>query len=130
MGIWEAITGGAAKGLGEGVAAAVDSVARAGDALFTSDEERAEYALKIKELQFQLNLADAKSSNWFQAGWRPAMGWVGAIGMLACYVVMPVVNGFADVNIVIPIDHVEWLVLLLLGGATVRSYDKKVGTVR
>lgn len=31
--------------------------------------------------QIQVNMEEAKSTNWFVAGWRPACGWIGALAL-------------------------------------------------
>ncbi len=69
------------------------------DKLFTSDDERMEKKLETEkaELNFQLETAklesslalgqidinkeEAKSTNWFVAGWRPAVGWMCVTGL-------------------------------------------------
>ena len=58
------------------------------DDLFTSDEERANARLKMTEalqkphvLQAMANIESAKHKSVFVAGWRPAIGWVCAIGL-------------------------------------------------
>lgn len=56
------------------------------DDLFTSDEERLKVALQEKGIeaelikgQLEVNKAEAQHKSFFVAGWRPAIGWVGAI---------------------------------------------------
>ena len=36
--------------------------------------------------QAEINLADAKSGSWWQSGWRPAIGWVGALSLTLIYI--------------------------------------------
>src|SRR5690606_34006090 len=52
------------------------------DALFTSDEERAEARRRLLEMeqrgelaQVAVNLQEARSESLFVAGWRPFIGW-------------------------------------------------------
>ena len=67
------------KAAGEGVAA----VGNVLDKLFTSDDERLSRQEAIIRLQQkgqeivgQAMLNDSTSRNPFQAGWRPAIGWI------------------------------------------------------
>lgn len=39
--------------------------------------------------QTDINKEEAKSTNWFVAGWRPACGWVGATALAWHYVIEP-----------------------------------------
>lgn len=41
---------------------------------------------KLLEGQLEINKAEAQSSNMFVAGWRPAIGWVGATALFCYYV--------------------------------------------
>ena len=41
--------------------------------------------------QLEINKEEAKSANWFVAGWRPAVGWVCATAFGYHYVIQPTV---------------------------------------
>jgi len=43
--------------------------------------------------QLAINEEEAKSTNWFVAGWRPFIGWVCGTGLLYDFVARPVING-------------------------------------
>ena len=43
--------------------------------------------------QAQVNANEAQNSNLFVSGWRPAIGWVGAIGLLYQYLLRPIAVG-------------------------------------
>ena len=45
--------------------------------------------LKQTLAQLEINAREAQSTSVFVAGWRPAFGWVGAIGFLYASVVQP-----------------------------------------
>ena len=45
--------------------------------------------LDLAKKQADINLAEAATGRWFIAGWRPAVGWVGAIA-LACFFIPPI----------------------------------------
>ena len=49
---------------------------------------------KLAEGQQQINLEEAKSTNWFVAGWRPYIGWVCGTGLAYQFLFMPIMNGF------------------------------------
>jgi len=58
------------------------------DNLVTSDQERMEIQLQDKKMdiglltgQMSVNKAEAGHRSMFVAGWRPALGWVGAIAL-------------------------------------------------
>lgn len=47
--------------------------------------------------QIELNKEEAKSTNWFVAGWRPCVGWIGALGLAYAAVLEPLVRFVAVV---------------------------------
>lgn len=113
------------------------------DKIFTSDEERnkhKEVIAKIKDAmlqrQHELNLAGA-GRNMFIAGWRPALGWIGAISLFFYYVPQYVIASYLWVTTSLELGSIQEypatadglmeLVVLLLGGATLRSYEKSKG---
>lgn len=51
-----------------------------------------ELGLLMKQLD--INLEEAKSTNWFVAGWRPAFGWIGALAILYSYIMLPFAEFF------------------------------------
>lgn len=53
-----------------------------------------ELEAKVAEAQARVNEAEARSTNWFVAGWRPAIGWVGAVALFYKFVARPIVVGF------------------------------------
>ncbi|MCF6323079.1 MAG: holin family protein [Gammaproteobacteria bacterium] len=127
----------------------VKSVGDALDNLFTSDEERLEaereltrakrsFDYKESKLvaeqniaQMEVNKADANSGNFFQAGWRPAIGWVGAFALAYQFILYPLLvwalaissldiepPPLIDANALYPI------ITGMLGIAGMRSFDK------
>lgn len=61
--------------------------------LVTTDKERMQLGLQDKELdqkgdlaQIDVNKTEALSSMKFVAGWRPAIGWVGAVSLGVAYI--------------------------------------------
>jgi len=110
----------------------------------------AELDAQVKSLtgQLEINLADAKSTNWFQANWRPAIGWVGAVSLALTYIPKALVityiwtyqsitllsNWDGVAPMIIPefpdlgVSDIIGLLMSMLGIAAMRSYDKKQGT--
>jgi hypothetical protein len=80
-------------------------------AMFPNAEQRALAANKLQDLAAQISAAqsatnteEAKSDNWFVAGWRPACGWVCLVGLLYSSVISPAFGSApADTNTLIGI---------------------------
>lgn len=79
-----------------GVGSIVEGVGKIADDLFTSDEERLKISLQEKAIdadlikgQLEINRAEAQHKSKFVAGWRPAIGWVGAIALAYQFVLYP-----------------------------------------
>jgi len=73
----------------------VQAVGQIADDLITTDKERLDAELELRRLgleerkidaglvqgQLEVNRAEAASSSLFVAGWRPAIGWIGAVAL-------------------------------------------------
>jgi hypothetical protein len=77
----------------------IETVDRIADDLITTDKERLELALKEQELEVRLlekihetNIEEAKHPTMFVAGWRPAIGWIGAISLGYQFVLYPILT--------------------------------------
>jgi len=103
-----------------------------------ADSLKAELA---KELQYtlgqlEINKIEAGSSSVFVAGWRPAVGWCGALGYGYEFLLRPIANGIAvayGVPPVFPGVEIEALTSLLfglLGLGTLRTVEKVKGVAR
>lgn len=84
------------------------------DSLYTSDSEKAKAQMKLQELaqkgdlaelnahvsllkgQMDINKEEAKG-NWFQAGWRPFVGWVCGIALAYVAILEPILRFVAKV---------------------------------
>ena len=110
------------------------------DDLFTSDEEKANATLRLTELlqkphnlQAMANIEGAKHSSVFVAGWRPAIGWVCAIGLGYQFLILPfagLINAFYALPAELPAiqaAELSTLVMSLLGLGGLRSYEKAKG---
>lgn len=131
-----------------GIGQIVSAVSNAADELFTSDEERARAAIELKRIdadvakeQIKLNAVEAQHKSIFVAGWRPAIGWIGAVALAYQFIIYPLlvwVWAFAQaqgwlpdelsVPPVLPADALFSIVLGMLGIGGMRSWDKRNGT--
>ena len=48
--------------------------------------------------QLEINKAEAASTNWFVAGWRPFIGWICGLGLLYVSLVEPIARFVAGVG--------------------------------
>lgn len=81
----------------------VQAVGQIADDLVTTDKERLDAELELRRLgleerkvdaglvqgQLEVNRAEATSSSLFVAGWRPAIGWIGATAMGYQFLIYP-----------------------------------------
>jgi len=81
------------------------------------------HAQEIAIAQIEVNKAEAKG-NWFQAGWRPATGWVCVLGFAVNFLVAPLAAGFgveipqADTSTMLPV------LMGMLGLGSMRTYER------
>jgi hypothetical protein len=84
--------------------------------------------------QADINLEEAKNSNLFIAGWRPALGWVLASSFAWVYVLQPLLTfalNAAHHPVTLPtIDFSTMSTVLMgmLGLAGLRTYEKKTNS--
>jgi hypothetical protein len=122
----------------------IEALGKAGDSLFTSDEERLILKNQLEEIkqkpqlmQALANVTAANHRNWFVAGGRPALLWVAAMGLFFYF---PVRYAFgtliwvkhswsADKMLEFPFtgDGLMELVGMLLGLAAYRTVEKLKG---
>lgn len=78
--------------------------------------------------QIEVNKVEAAHRSIWVAGWRPAIGWVGAASLAIFYIVQPAVQLAHGEPV--SIDTSELMVLLanLLGFGALRTFDKARGT--
>jgi len=85
------------------------------------------HAQELALAQIEVLKADAKG-NWFQASWRPLIGWICGLSLGINYMVSPIAAGFsvnipqADMSVMMP------LMFGMLGISGMRSYDKSKKT--
>lgn len=94
-------------------------------------QNMAEIGIKLQLAQIGVNTEEAKSENLFVAGWRPAVGWVGAIGLAYVAVLEPIGRFIAKVGFsytgsfpVIDTSLTMQVLSGLIGFGIMRSFDK------
>lgn len=137
MGLLSALTGG-------DLVRELGSVVRQ---VLPNPEAQREFDLKIAELadkadqrenellrgQIETNKVEAASSNLFVAGWRPAIGWVGATALGWTWIVAPLVNWLASLagaNVqppALPAEAIYPVILGMLGISASRTIEKMRG---
>lgn len=103
-----------------------------------SAEAAAGLAVQAKQIeadillaQAKINEAEAKSSRFFVAGWRPFIGWTLGVALAMEYVVRPVVYWTTGIGLEQLTDTLQLFGLLagMLGMAAYRTVEKANGTV-
>jgi hypothetical protein len=83
--------------------------------------------------QLEINKVEAASADFRVAGWRPAIGWVGAFGLAYQLIFRPIINGLLaifglpSVFVTIDIELLQSLIGGLTGLVLARSWDKTKG---
>lgn len=116
--------------------------------VFPDPKERYDFQVKMAELaaaedqrahdemmgQIATNTAEAANTNLFVAGWRPAIGWIGAVGIGYSCVLEPMMNWFATVIFhyhgtfpTLETGQLYGLVTGMLGFGTMRAVEKIKG---
>ena len=137
-----------------GIGSIIEGVGKVADSLYTTDKERLEMALEDRKLdleerridqepglaQVEVNKIEAASASVFVSGWRPAVGWVGVLGLAYQFLGYPLMQwcwSFGQGMDLIPKElnpppdlDVEQLMTLLaglLGFGGMRSFEKSKG---
>lgn len=135
----------------------LESIGKMADDLFTSDKERLDAQIEMQKLgieaakveaglvtaQIEVNKTEAQHSNIFVAGWRPAIGWIGAASMAYQFIMYPLLvwgwslmqaNGWVSLDLQPPpmLDtDALWVILSgMLGIAGARTFEKVKGVAR
>ena len=137
-----------------GIGSIIEGVGKVADSLYTTDKERLEMALEDRKLdleqaridqatdlaQVDVNKIEAENPNLFVSGWRPAVGWVGVLGLAYQFIGYPLMQwgwSFLQGVDIIPkgltpppdLQTDQLMVLLsgLLGFGGMRSFEKSRG---
>jgi hypothetical protein len=137
-----------------GIGSIIEGVGKVADSLITTDKERAEMALEERKLnleekkidqatdlaQVEINKIEAGSSSLFVSGWRPAVGWIGVLGLAYQFLGYPLMQwgwAFGQGYDIIPkglnpppdlqVEQLMTLLAGLLGFGGMRSFEKHKG---
>jgi hypothetical protein len=133
-----------------GIGAIIDSVGKVASDLITTDKERIQLELEGRRIdqatdlaQMEVNKTEAGNQNVFVAGWRPAIGWVGAAAMAYQFLLYPLLVWFwtwMQAEQIVPQEvkpppmldtEALWVILSgMLGIAGMRSFEKTRGVAR
>jgi hypothetical protein len=100
------------------------------DAKIKAEAELRTALLGIDQAQAKINEVEAASSNLFVSGWRPAIGWIGAIGLAYQFIVRPFAVGAGWGTLPALDASLMELVLAMLGFAGLRTYEKYKGLTK
>jgi hypothetical protein len=137
-----------------GIGSIIEGVGKVADSLITTDKERMEMALEERRLdleekridqetdlaQVEVNKIEAASTSTFVSGWRPAVGWVGVLGLSYQFLGYPMMQwcwAFGQGVDIIPkglapppdlqVEQLMTLLAGLLGFGGMRSFEKSKG---
>ncbi len=117
----------------------IEAIGKAGDALFTSDEERQQLSNDLEEIkqkpylmQALANTTAAKHRSVFVAGARPFLLWVCGFGFLFAFLINPILQWIMpEVGTpVLPLEVMMELTLGMLGLAGLRTIEKIKGVTK
>lgn len=103
-----------------------------------ADSLKAELTQQFQSVmgQLEINKAEAANVSVFVSGWRPAVGWCGALGFGYEFLIRPIANGavmaagFPPVFPGIETEALSNLLFGLLGLGTLRTVEKVKGVAR
>lgn len=125
-------------GFGKEIAAPIDALGNTFDKMFTNDEERMQAQAVLDKIKAQpailnaeLNKIEAQHRSVFVAGWRPAIGWICALGIGFAFIGNPLLTRFVGgAAVEVPLDMILELVLAMLGMGTLRTIEKIKGVTK
>jgi hypothetical protein len=91
-----------------------------------SDQEKQQLAAAVTLVQGQLdiNKAEAISTSWFVAGWRPYIGWICGTGLLYQFLVYPILIAFVPKIVQLDMGTLLTLLTGMLGIGGLRTFEK------
>jgi hypothetical protein len=88
---------------------------------------------EVDKAQIAVNTEEAKSSNLFVSGWRPAIGWICGLALTWQYVLQPIVTYCISLSgkiVSLPVfdfSTMSTILMALLGMGGLRTWEKKMG---
>ena len=129
--------------LGGGKGGALATISKVVDELHTSEEEKLDKKIlmqrlqqKLAEKQLDVNAKEASHRSVLVAGWRPAIGWCGALALFFAFILSPCIEWYAKfsgMDIVPPAIETGPLLAIvtsMLGVAGMRSFEKAKGIAK
>ncbi|MDE2103875.1 MAG: holin family protein [Patescibacteria group bacterium] len=98
----------------------------------TQEFEILQGQMALQKGQIDVNKAEAANPNWFVAGWRPFIGWVGGLGLTYQFLGLPLLTWASTFAHIPPPPAIDTqtlfqLVLSLLGLGGFRTFEKIKG---
>ena len=142
------------EAIGGAVTGTIDSInyALSGDLPPDVRVKLEEIKLRMEELQsktnqgqVELNKLEAQSPSFFKSAWRPAIGWIGVLGLFYQYLVHPILEWYilikgmtvtisgVEVPMTAPTLNTEGILALvtaMLGVGGYRTYEKYKGITK
>jgi hypothetical protein len=79
-----------------GIGSIIDGVGKVASQFVTTDKEKMQLELESRRIdqqndmaQIEVNKVEAANTNLFVSGWRPAIGWIGAMAMAYQFLLYP-----------------------------------------
>ena len=115
----------------KGVADVVDKFVETEDEKTAFKTVMARMAQQPGLAQVELNKIGAAHRSIFVAGWRPAVGWVCAVGLAFAFLVNPILQWtIGESGPELPLDIMMELVIGMLGLAGLRTAEKLTGRAK
>lgn len=130
MGFLSKLIGGSVAEPIEAIGSVAESIFGSKDRKLTHAEFMAELAMKPSLAQAAINTVEAGHRSLFVAGWRPALGWVCALGLAYAFLVAPTLEIWTVEPIKVPSDIMLELVLGMLGLGALRTVEKLAGKAK
>jgi len=125
------LIGGSIAETAKGVADVVDKFVETPDEKAAFKTVMAKMAQEPGLAQVELNKVGAASRSVFVAGWRPAVGYVCAIGLSFAFIVNPLIQWTTgEPGPELPVDVLMELVIGMLGLAGLRTVEKLTGRAK
>ena len=86
--------------------------------------------ISLNKAQLEVNKVEAKHSNIFVSGWRPAIGWICGFSIGYHFILEPVIQYIIIVNGIqfetpeFDFSQLSTIVMAMLGMSTLRTYEK------
>jgi len=127
-----------AKLIGGSVVETAKDVANVVDKFVETPDEKAAFKTVMARMaqepglaQVELNKIGAAHRSVFVAGWRPAVGWVCAVGLAFAFLVNPILQWTINKpGPELPLDIMMELVIGMLGLAGLRTAEKLIGRAK